>query len=125
MPIVNCAPRAHRWTHLRKWGVGGPAMDKLSAIVRTAKTIGCFPNQVAPIDWVPVDTVTKMLLSFSLRPAQEEPQVLIMTWFLTSHSLRTCLLTSCVSSWVISRRSRSAIGGSECSEMWRIRVFGM
>ncbi|KAI1396054.1 hypothetical protein F4819DRAFT_476529 [Hypoxylon fuscum] len=30
---------------------------------------------LAPIDWVPVDTVANMLQSFSLRPAREEPQI--------------------------------------------------
>ncbi|OTB05366.1 hypothetical protein M426DRAFT_319902 [Hypoxylon sp. CI-4A] len=47
----------------------------ISAIIRTSTTLGHFPSQVAPIDWVPIDTVVEMLQSFSLQPAQEDPQV--------------------------------------------------
>lgn len=68
--------------------VGGPTPSAagiwadqpwISAIIRTSKTLGYFPSPVAPIDWVPVNTVTAMLQSFILRPALEEPQVYNVT----------------------------------------------
>lgn len=58
-------------------GDGGAWADQpwISAIIRTSVTLGCFPNPVVPIDWVPVDTVASMVQSFILQPAREEPQV--------------------------------------------------
>ncbi|KAI1505652.1 acetyl-CoA synthetase-like protein [Biscogniauxia marginata] len=47
----------------------------ISALLRTAKTMRCCPTNVAPIDWVPVDTVAAMLHDFILYPARKEAQV--------------------------------------------------
>ncbi|KAI8958393.1 acetyl-CoA synthetase-like protein [Daldinia sp. FL1419] len=64
--------------------VGGPSLGTagawadqvwISAILRTSKKLGFIPSSVAPIDWVPVDIVSRMLESFCFRPAQEDPQV--------------------------------------------------
>lgn len=56
--------------------VGGPSSGDLawsdqpwiSAIVKTSKALDCFPAQVAPIDWVAVETVAKILESVALQP---------------------------------------------------------
>jgi hypothetical protein len=45
----------------------------ISAVVRTSEALGCFPSPVAPIDWVPVDTVAAMLHRVALEPAAQEP----------------------------------------------------
>ncbi|KAI0379246.1 acetyl-CoA synthetase-like protein [Hypomontagnella monticulosa] len=64
--------------------VGGPSLGTpdvwadqpwISAIIRTSKRLGYFPNPVAAIDWVPVNIVANMLQRFILRPAKEESQV--------------------------------------------------
>ncbi|KAF2999116.1 putative secondary metabolism biosynthetic enzyme [Neopestalotiopsis sp. 37M] len=47
----------------------------ISAIIKTSKTLGCFPSPVAPVDWVPVDTVATILQAVALRAAEDEPQV--------------------------------------------------
>lgn len=47
----------------------------ISAIIHTSKTLGFFPSPVAPIDWVPVDTVATILESVILQPAQETTPV--------------------------------------------------
>ncbi|KAI0013533.1 acetyl-CoA synthetase-like protein [Xylariaceae sp. FL0662B] len=43
----------------------------ISALLRTSKTLRCIPTDVAPIDWVPVDTVAALLSSLILHPARE------------------------------------------------------
>lgn len=56
--------------------VGGPSSGDLawpdqpwiSAIIKTSEAMGCFPAQVAPIDWVAVETVAKTLESVALQP---------------------------------------------------------
>ncbi|RYO84557.1 hypothetical protein DL764_009308 [Monosporascus ibericus] len=58
--------------------VGGPTTGSpgtwadqpwISALLRTAKTLKSIPSRVAPIDWVPVDTVAAMLHNLVLEPA--------------------------------------------------------
>ncbi|KAM0814113.1 putative Carrier domain-containing protein [Seiridium cardinale] len=58
-------------------GIPGVWADQqwISAIIRSAKALGSFPNPVVPIDWIPVDTVAAMLQGFVVRPAQNEAQV--------------------------------------------------
>ncbi|KAI0416363.1 hypothetical protein F5X98DRAFT_388112 [Xylaria grammica] len=62
--------------------IGGPAerhagewADQawLSSIARTAKTLGCLPSQVASVDWIPVDSLAKILHGFAVN---SEPQAL-------------------------------------------------
>lgn len=56
--------------------VGGPSTSDLtwpdqvwlSAIIKTSKAMGCFPAQVAPIDWVGVETVARILEKVALQP---------------------------------------------------------
>ncbi|RWA08436.1 hypothetical protein EKO27_g6678 [Xylaria grammica] len=45
----------------------------LSSIARTAKTLGCLPSQVASVDWIPVDSLAKILHGFAVN---SEPQAL-------------------------------------------------
>lgn len=40
----------------------------ISALVRTARALGCVPSHVTPLDWVPVDTVASMVHDFVLLP---------------------------------------------------------
>lgn len=49
---------------------GGGWADQpwVSAIVRSSKTLGVFPNPVMPVDWVPVDTVATVLQRIILQP---------------------------------------------------------
>lgn len=65
--------------------VGGPSSGGLapwpdqawiSAIIKTSKAMGCFPAQVAPVDWVAVDTVASILESVALQPdkSMDAPQ---------------------------------------------------
>ncbi|KAI0169141.1 acetyl-CoA synthetase-like protein [Hypoxylon sp. FL1284] len=69
-------------TVVRVGQVGGPSQGGawadqlwLSALLRTSRTLGCFPGPVAPVDWVAVDVAAAMLQRFALRPAEEQPQV--------------------------------------------------
>ncbi|KAI0169854.1 acetyl-CoA synthetase-like protein [Hypoxylon sp. FL1284] len=55
-------------------GGGWPEQPWIAALLRTAKGLGCVPDDLAPIDWVPVDTVSAMLSAFILHPAQDTPQ---------------------------------------------------
>ncbi|KAI1120472.1 acetyl-CoA synthetase-like protein [Nemania abortiva] len=64
--------------------VGGPADENagswaeqpwLSALLRTSKTLGCVPTDVAPIDWVPVDTIAAIMKDVITAPSHEEIQV--------------------------------------------------
>ncbi|RYP71484.1 hypothetical protein DL771_004739 [Monosporascus sp. 5C6A] len=63
---------------IRVCQVGGPTRGSpgtwadqpwISALLRTAKTLKSIPSQVAPIDWVPVDTAAAMLHNLILEPA--------------------------------------------------------
>lgn len=45
-----------------------PDQAWISAVIKTSKAMGCFPAQVAPIDWVAVDTVASILESVALQP---------------------------------------------------------
>ncbi|RYP65180.1 hypothetical protein DL770_009058 [Monosporascus sp. CRB-9-2] len=58
-------------------GSGGTWADQawISALLRTAKTLKSIPSQVAPVDWVPVDTVATMLHDFILHPVDNEIEV--------------------------------------------------
>ncbi|KAI0430794.1 acetyl-CoA synthetase-like protein [Xylaria sp. FL1042] len=47
-----------------------PEQRWISALLRTAKTIGFMPTHVALIDWVPVETVAAVLSSLIIRPAK-------------------------------------------------------
>lgn len=60
--------------------VGGPSSGGLapwpdqawiSAIIKTSKAMGCFPAQVAPVDWVAVDTVASIVESVALQPDKD------------------------------------------------------
>ncbi|KAI0420854.1 male sterility protein-domain-containing protein [Xylaria grammica] len=51
-------------------GVPWPEQRWISALLRTAKTIGCMPSHVAPIDWIPVESVAAVLSSLVARPSQ-------------------------------------------------------
>ncbi|CAJ2511290.1 Uu.00g069150.m01.CDS01 [Anthostomella pinea] len=71
-------------TIVRVCQVGGPSSPNagtwadqawISAVARTAKALKCFPSDLVPIDWVPVDTVAAMLHAFILQPAGAEAQV--------------------------------------------------
>ncbi|XXH01320.1 hypothetical protein Hte_007678 [Hypoxylon texense] len=68
--------------------VGGPSRNVagtwadqpwISALIQTSIALGYFPTPVTPVDWVAVDTVADMLRSFTLRPAEEEPQIFNVT----------------------------------------------
>lgn len=56
--------------------VGGPSSGDLawpdqpwiSALIKTSEAMGCFPAEVAPMDWVAVETVAKILESVALQP---------------------------------------------------------
>lgn len=54
-------------------GGGGAWPDQpwISAIIKTSKAMGCFPGGLAPIDWVPVDTVAGVLASVALQPEKK------------------------------------------------------
>ncbi|KAJ4385395.1 hypothetical protein N0V93_009823 [Gnomoniopsis smithogilvyi] len=41
----------------------------ISALIRTSKALGSFPNPVVPIDWVPVDSVATVLESVIVKSA--------------------------------------------------------
>lgn len=43
----------------------------ISAIIRTSKTLGSFPNPVVPVDWASVDDVATVLESVALQPSSK------------------------------------------------------
>ncbi|KAI0813826.1 hypothetical protein GGR55DRAFT_702803 [Xylaria sp. FL0064] len=74
---MACKQAAIQLSIARVGQIGGPAAPDagswadqawISSIVRTSKTIRCLPSQVAPIDWIPVDTLAQMLHSFAVSP---------------------------------------------------------
>ncbi len=48
-----------------------PDQPWISAIIRTSKALGCFPNPVAPVDWVSVDTLASIIESVILQPGKD------------------------------------------------------
>jgi thioester reductase-like protein len=64
--------------------IGGPSstgtgiwadQQWISAIIHTSKALGCLPNPVLPIDWIPVDTAAAMLQAFVLEPPRGKANV--------------------------------------------------
>jgi thioester reductase-like protein len=49
-----------------------PEQRWISALLRTAKTMGSMPTNVALVDWVPVETVAAVLRALIVRPAQPQ-----------------------------------------------------
>ncbi|KAI1377877.1 acetyl-CoA synthetase-like protein [Hypoxylon crocopeplum] len=79
--ILTAASRQSRIpvTIVRVCQIGGPTnggawpeQPWISALLRTAKTLGSVPNDLAPIDWVPVDTVAAILNAFVLHPVRDD-----------------------------------------------------
>lgn len=62
--------------------VGGPSTKGawadqpwLSALLRTSRTLRCFPSNCAPIDWIPVDTVASVLAECAVSQNHEREQI--------------------------------------------------
>ncbi|KAI1117615.1 acetyl-CoA synthetase-like protein [Nemania sp. NC0429] len=47
----------------------------ISALLRTAKTLECMPNDLGFTDWMPVEIAASMLKAFIIHPTQGEAQV--------------------------------------------------
>ncbi|KAI1389913.1 acetyl-CoA synthetase-like protein [Hypoxylon trugodes] len=55
-------------------GCQWPEQPWISALLRTSKTLGYIPEQVAAVDWTPVDILSFMMHDIILQPAQAEDQ---------------------------------------------------
>ncbi|KAI1387789.1 acetyl-CoA synthetase-like protein [Hypoxylon trugodes] len=64
--------------------VGGPSNAStgvwadqpwISALLKTSKTLNCIPQNVAPVDWVPVDTIAAMLRRFIFEQFSKDARV--------------------------------------------------
>ncbi|KAF2799626.1 acetyl-CoA synthetase-like protein [Melanomma pulvis-pyrius CBS 109.77] len=45
---------------------GWPVQEWLLSIIKTSKALGAFPTHVAPVDWIPVDTLGTMVASIAV-----------------------------------------------------------
>ncbi|KAI8625972.1 acetyl-CoA synthetase-like protein [Xylariaceae sp. FL1651] len=57
---------------INEHGAAWPEQRWISALLRTAKTMGCMPNHVALIDWIPVESVAAVLGALIVRPTQPD-----------------------------------------------------
>lgn len=104
----------------------------ISAIIQTSKTLECFPSPVAPIDWVPVDTVASILHSIALTPAKDEPQVYNIasepqSWSLLVDVIRQSTNIKEVVSlpeWVNRLRKISGSGAPDVTRLPAFRLLG-
>jgi thioester reductase-like protein len=103
----------------------------ISAIIQMSKTLGCFPSPVAPIDWVPVDTVASILQSVALRAAENEPQIYNIasepqSWSLLVDSIRQSTDIKEVVSlpeWVERLREYSNSGAPDAKRLPAVRLL--